>query len=191
MQEQSTHSDNSNDPVVDAFKAGSLIVYPTEAVMGIGCDPDNEDAVNQLLALKQRPVEKGVILIAATYSQLLPYVNDDAIGLDRRTEIFSSWPGHITWVLPKAKSTPAWLSGEFDSIAVRVTSHPVVCELCHKLGKPLVSTSANLSGQPPAMSVDEAKAVFGDSVFYVEGPLGGRDKPSVIKDGATGKIIRG
>lgn len=191
MHEQPSHSDSANDPVVDAFKAGSLIVYPTEAVMGIGCDPDNEDAVNQLLALKQRPVEKGVILIAATYSQLLPYVDDDAIGLDRRTEIFSSWPGHITWVLPKAKSTPAWLSGEHNTIAVRVTSHPDVCALCHKLGKPLVSTSANLSGQPPAMSVEEAKAVFGDQVVYVEGALGGRDKPSVIKDGATGQIIRG
>lgn len=191
MHEQPSNTDPLNDPVVDAFQAGSLIVYPTEAVMGIGCDPDNEDAVKQLLALKQRPIEKGVILIAATYSQLLPYVDDDAIGLDRRTEIFSSWPGHVTWVLPKAKNTPVWLCGEHDSIAVRVTSHPVVCDLCHKLGKPLVSTSANLSGQPPAMSVDEAKTVFGDNVHYVDGALGGRDKPSVIKDGATGKIIRG
>ncbi len=81
------------DPVVAAFQAGSLIVYPTEAVMGIGCDPDNEAAVNALLEIKQRPVEKGVILIAANYSQLLPYVNDNAIRPDRRTDIFSSWPG--------------------------------------------------------------------------------------------------
>ena len=64
----------SSDPIVEAFHAGKLLVYPTEAVMGIGCDPDNKAAVDFLLKTKQRPVEKGVILIAANYSQLLPYV---------------------------------------------------------------------------------------------------------------------
>ena len=123
------------DPVVAAFQAGSLIVYPTEAVMGIGCDPDNEAAVSALLEIKQRPVEKGVILIAANYSQLLPYVNDNAIRLDRRTEIFSSWPGPNTWLLPKSSSAPVWLTGKHSKIAVRVTNHPVVVELCNKLGK--------------------------------------------------------
>ncbi|MCU7553643.1 Sua5/YciO/YrdC/YwlC family protein [Alteromonas sp. ASW11-19] len=189
MQEQ-VPSQSAQDPALTAFSNGQLLVYPTEAVMGIGCDPDNEAAVAQLLALKQRPVEKGVILVAATYSQLLPYVDDEAIGQDRRTEIFSSWPGHITWILPKAKTTPAWITGAHDTLAVRVSAHPVVCELCHKFGKPLVSTSANLSGQPPAMSVAAARSVFGDSVYYVEGALGGRNKPSVIRDGRTGAVIR-
>lgn len=178
------------DPVVAAFQAGSLIVYPTEAVMGIGCDPDNEAAVNALLEIKQRPVEKGVILIAANYSQLLPYVNDNAIRPDRRTDIFSSWPSPNTWLLPKSSSAPVWLTGKHSKIAVRVTNHPVVVELCNKLGKPIVSTSANLTGQPPAITTEEAKAVFADSVFYVEGEVGGATKPSTIRDGDTAEVIR-
>lgn len=178
------------DPIVTAFEEGQLLVYPTEAVMGIGCDPDNEAAVNQLLEVKQRAVEKGVILIAANYSQLLPYVNDNAIRPDRRTDIFSSWPGPNTWLLPKSATAPLWITGKHDKIAVRVTNHPVVVALCNKLNKPLVSTSANLTGQAPAKTIEEAKAVFADSVVYIDGEVGGADKPSTIRDGDTAEVIR-
>ncbi|MEW9797883.1 Sua5/YciO/YrdC/YwlC family protein [Alteromonas sp. CYL-A6] len=191
MQQKTT--DNTlvtDDPVAEAFRQGGLLVYPTEAVVGIGCDPDNEDAVRQLCALKQRPVEKGVILIAATYSQLLPYVNDDAIRMDMRTEIFSSWPGPVTWLLPKSARAPAWITGEHQKIAVRVSAHPGVKALCERLGKPLVSTSANLSGQPPCKTLEEARAIFGDSVTYIEGHTGGRDRPSVIRDSDNGQVVR-
>ena len=97
MTSENQYSVASQDPMVAAFENGMLLVYPTEAVMGIGCDPDSESAVLALLAIKQRPIEKGVILVAANYSQLLPYVNDNAIRPDMRTEIFSSWPGPNTW----------------------------------------------------------------------------------------------
>ena len=178
------------DPLVDSFYAGELLIYPTEAVMGLGCDPDNEEAVMRLLSLKQRNVDKGLILIAGTYSQLLPYVNDNAIRMDRRTEIFSSWPGSNTWLLPKSASAPAWITGQHTTIAVRVTDHPVVRSLCERLGKPLVSTSANIAGTEPTSSTEAARAVFGDSVIYVEGEVGGNTKPSTIRDGDSGKIIR-
>ncbi|CAD5245986.1 L-threonylcarbamoyladenylate synthase type 1 TsaC [Alteromonas sp. KS69] len=181
---------DTSDPIVSAFKNGDLLVYPTEAVMGIGCDPDNEAAVLALLALKQRPIEKGVILIAANYSQLLPYINDEAILQHRRTEIVSSWPGPNTWLLPKSASTPQWLTGKHEKIAVRVSNHPVVKALCEKLEKPLVSTSANLTGQQPAITQQDAINIFGDSVFYIDGEVGGHAKPSTIRDGDTGEIIR-
>lgn len=180
----------SVDPIVDAFSNGELLIYPTEAVMGIGCDPDNETAVHALLKIKQRPVEKGVILIAANYSQLLPYVNDNAIRQDKRTEIFSSWPGPNTWLLPKSSTAPQWVTGKHNKIAVRVSNHPVVKALCLKLGKPLVSTSANVSGEPATRSLEEAKAVFNNTVKYVEGDVGGNKNPSVIRDGDTGEVIR-
>lgn len=178
------------DPLVDSFFAGELLIYPTEAVMGLGCDPDNEEAVMRLLSLKQRPVEKGLILIAATYSQLLPYVDDNAVRLDKRTEIFSSWPGPHTWLLPKSANAPAWITGQHATIAVRVTDHPVVRSLCERVGKPLVSTSANIAGTEPTTSTEAAKATFGDSVIYVEGKVGNNTKPSTIRDGDTGTIIR-
>lgn len=182
--------DLEKDADVLAFLSGELLVYPTEAVMGIGCDPDNEEAVMRLLQLKKRDISKGVILIAANYSQLLPYVNDKAIGQDRRTEIFSSWPGPVTWLLPKSAATPTWLCGEHDTIAVRVTNHPVVVALCKKLGKPLVSTSANLSGQPPARDQQQAREYFSDNVHYIDGVVGSQAQPSTIKHGETGQIIR-
>lgn len=175
-----------------ALEQGGVIFYPTEAVYGLGCDPDNQQAVEQLLAMKQRPVEKGLILIADNYGQLLKYVDDAKIPMDKRTDIFSSWPGAITWVMPAAKTTPKWLTGQFDTIAVRVTNHPTVKHLCQKFDKPLVSTSANLSGQDTVTSIAMAKTEFADKVaFYLDEPLGGNTQPSTIKDVMTGKVFRG
>lgn len=192
MHDDTSHPVNTRktDPLVDSFFAGELLVYPTEAVMGLGCDPDNEEAVTRLLSLKHRPVEKGLILIAATYSQLLPYVDDNAVRLDKRTEIFSSWPGANTWLLPKSANAPDWITGQHATIAVRVTDHPVVRSLCERVGKPLVSTSANVTGSAPATTTEAAKAMFGDDVIYVEGEVGSNTKPSIIRDGNTGTIIR-
>ncbi|MCC2607238.1 Sua5/YciO/YrdC/YwlC family protein [Planctobacterium marinum] len=184
-------SNEQVDPLLDAFKSGRVFVYPTEAVMGIGCDPDNEAAVKHICQLKNRPLHKGVILIADNYSQLLKYVDDQAIPMDKRTEIFSSWPGANTWLLPKSKTAPEWLTGEHDSIAVRVTAHQGVKALCQRLNSALVSTSANLAGEDPCRTIEEAKAVFGDSVIFIEGETDGNASPSVIRDGVTGQIIRG
>jgi L-threonylcarbamoyladenylate synthase len=177
---------------VDALQQGGVIVYPTEAVFGLGCDPDNKQAVESLLAIKQRPVEKGLILIADNYGQLLKYIDDSKIPMDKRADIFSSWPGAITWVMPAAKDTPKWLTGQFDTIAVRVTNHPTVKKLCQEFGKPLVSTSANLSGQDTVTSITQARNEFGEQVaFYVDEALGGNTQPSTIKDVMTGKVFRG
>lgn len=174
-----------------ALEEEKVIVYPTEAVYGLGCDPDSETAVHALLAIKQRPVEKGLILIADNFGQLLPYVDDAKIPMDKRADIFSSWPNAVTWVMPAKSTTPKWLTGQFDTIAVRVTNHPVVKMLCQEFGKPLVSTSANLTGKVPVMSLSEAEQAFGEQVAcYVEGELGGNTKPSQIKDAFTGKLFR-
>ncbi|MCC2616891.1 Sua5/YciO/YrdC/YwlC family protein [Aestuariibacter halophilus] len=181
---------SSDDPFVTAFNNGALFLYPTEAVYGIGCDPDNETAVQALLARKQRPVEKGLILIAKTYSQLLPYVNDDAIPMDRRTQIFSSWPGPNTWLLPKSASAPDWITGGSDLIAVRVTAHPVVQSLCERVNKPLVSTSANVTGLEAARTLTQAQQQLGEDLLCIEGALGNAANPSSIRHGLTGQLIR-
>ncbi|WP_166838224.1 Sua5/YciO/YrdC/YwlC family protein [Rheinheimera pleomorphica] len=179
------------DPVVQALNEGGVIAYPTEAVYGLGCDPDNESAVLALLAIKQRPVEKGLILIAANYSQLLPYVDDKAIPLEKRYQIFSSWPGHISWVLPASNTAPKWITGQFDSIAVRVSAHPVVQQLCSVYGKPLVSTSANLSGQPAITDKTVLEQKLGAMLAaIVPGALGGATQPSQIRNAVTGDIVR-
>jgi L-threonylcarbamoyladenylate synthase len=178
------------ETLVASFSAGAVFAYPTEAVYGLGCDPDNESAVMDLLRLKQRPVEKGLILVARSYSQLLPYVDDHKIPMDFRTEIFSSWPGPNTWLLPASKAAPRWITGGSDVIAVRVPNHPVVAALCELFDKPLVSTSANLTGQPSAMSAAEVTEQFDQQVIVIDGSLGKQAKPSKIRHGLTGKVIR-
>ena len=176
--------------IIQTLQQGELIAYPTEAVFGLGCDPDNEGAVNKLLALKRRPVNKGLILVAKTYSQLLLYVDDVKIPMHKRTEIFSSWPGPVTWLLPAAKKAPKWITGDSDLIAVRVSQHPVVRKLCELFGKPLISTSANVSGAKPAVNTEQLYQQFDRTLLLVDGAVGGANKPSQIRHGISGQTIR-
>ncbi len=167
-----------------------VIAYPTEAVFGVGCDPDSEIAVQRLLELKQRPVEKGLILIAASFKQLKPYIDDSTLNESQREAVFASWPGPVTFVFPARATTPRWLTGRFNTLAVRVTDHPLVVALCEAYGKPLVSTSANLTGLPPCRTTQEVRAQFGDDFPVVEGETGGRKNPSEIRDALSGERFR-
>jgi L-threonylcarbamoyladenylate synthase len=174
---------------VHVLRSGGLIAYPTEAVYGLGCDPLDAEAVLRLLQLKRRPWQKGVILIAAEQAQLEPYL----LPLDEtlRARIEPSWPGPDTWLLPARPETPWWLCGEHETLAVRVTAHPVAAALCRAFGGPLVSTSANRAGQAPARSPLAVRTVFGDEVdLIIHAPLGGAERPTRIRDGRSGEIVR-
>ncbi|WP_286234202.1 L-threonylcarbamoyladenylate synthase [Thalassotalea sediminis] len=176
---------------VETFQQGGVIAYPTEAVFGLGCDPDNQSAVEKILRIKNRPVEKGLILLAGNYSQLLPYIDDSAIPQDKRYSVLSRWPDGITQVVPANENTPAYLTGKFNTIAVRITSQPDVVALCLQTGKPIVSTSANYSGHPPATTWQEVEHSLADSVDYlIKGQTLGFDKPSTIIDALTGETFR-
>jgi len=178
------------DTLVAVLKNEEVIAYPTEAVFGVGCDPDSERAVNRLLTLKQRPVEKGLILIASSFSQLTPYIDDSMLTQQQRDTVFSRWPGPVTFVFPAKSSTPRWLTGRFDTLAVRVTDHPLVIALCEAFGKPLVSTSANLTGLPPCRNTHEVQLQFGQDFPVLDGATGGRLNPSEIRDALTGELFR-
>lgn len=176
--------------VIQELIKQNVIAYPTEAVFGLGCDPDSEAAVMQLLVLKQRPVEKGLILIAADYQQLTPYIDDSQLSAEQKAAMFASWPGPVTWVMPARPSTPRWLTGQFSSLAVRVSAHPLVRELCLAFGKPIVSTSANLTGLPPCRTAQEVLEQFGEAFPVLHGETSGRQNPSEIRDVLTGNLIR-
>ena len=171
------------------LKRGGIIAYPTESVYGLGCDPDNSDAVARLLQLKRRPASKGLILVAAELGQLEPYIQIPDAAMKRR--LMDSWPGPITWLVPAAPYVPEWLRGKNDTLAVRVSAHPVVRGLCLAFGDALVSTSANISNRPALCSPLAIQRVFGDSVDYiVHGPLGGLSRPSEIRDAISGRVVR-
>jgi L-threonylcarbamoyladenylate synthase len=179
------------------IKQGGIIAYPTEAVFGLGCDPLNPDAVLRLLALKQRPVGKGLVLIASTIEQLEPFMAP--LDAKQQDTLEASWPGPVTWLVPATPETPVWLKGNHDTIAVRVTNHPVAAALCQTVGHALVSTSANRSGCRPAKTPLQVRNYFSLSGKsqgnlkidrIVTGPLGNETKPSIIKDLLTGNTIR-
>lgn len=177
---------------VSALQQGDLIVYPTEAVWGIGCDPRNEMAVLSLLKAKQRAVEKGLILVASDYSQLLAYIDESKLTSDRKEQVFASWPGPYTWLLPAAEDAPKWITGGSELIAVRVTNHPSVIRMCDEFEGAIVSTSANITGTPTEHSLENVKLVFGDLVeVYVDEQLGGNNQASIITNSLTGEVIRG
>ena len=167
---------------------GDVLAYPTEAVYGLGCDPLNAAAVLRLLALKQRPLEAGLILIAADYTQIEPFVAPLSAPLRRR--VFASWPGPVTWLLPARPDVPAWLRGRHATLAVRITAHPGSRALCQAFGGALVSTSANPRGRTPARTALQVQRYFGNTVAVLHGPLGNRSRPSEIRDAATGRVLR-
>ncbi|MBK1722797.1 Sua5/YciO/YrdC/YwlC family protein [Thiocystis violacea] len=172
-----------------ALRRGGVIAYPTEAVYGLGCDPWSQPAVMRLLSIKQRPVSKGLILLASKLEQLLPFV--ELIPGDRMDEIASSWPGPNTWLLPARPGTPRWLTGRFDTLAVRVTAHPLACALCDVYGGAIVSTSANRARRPPARSSLEVRLGLGAQLDDIlVGQCIGASRPSTIRDGRTGRVLR-
>lgn len=172
------------------FVQGKVFAYPTEAVFGLGCDPLNESAVWEILRLKQRPVEKGMILIAQNVEQILPYVDFAVLDESTQAKILETWPGPVTWLLPKSTLTPDFISGDSDMVAVRVTNHPLVQQMCWSVNAPLVSTSANPATEEPARSAEQVIRYFGDQVILIDGALGEQKTPSKIIHSLTMETIR-
>lgn len=202
------------DSVIEAahwLQQGQLLAYPTESVWGIGCDPFNQQAVEQLLAIKQRPLEKGMIVVTDSVSRLKMLLN--SLNEDQRQQVLVSWRNDTdsdvnsqqahTWLLPLSEnlpvSIPAWITGSHHSVAVRVIDHPLVQQLCRQVVSVhnpygfVVSTSCNPSGQPPALTLSQAQAYFSNSneqVGYLKGETLGYQLPSQISDARTGQVIR-
>lgn len=171
------------------LRAGGVIAYPTEAVFGLGCDPYNLDAVARVLDIKQRDWRKGLILVAADFAQVEPFVQPLSQEIEQR--IFPTWPGAMTWLLPVRPTVSPLLRGTHNSLAVRVSSHPVVADLCRLWGAPLVSTSANLSQQKPAVTRLQVQQRLGGWVDdIVPGYVGQHRKPSEIRDALSNRVLR-
>jgi L-threonylcarbamoyladenylate synthase len=172
--------------------AGGVVAYPTEAVWGLGCDPFDEAAVLRLLALKQREVEKGLILVAADLQQFDGLLDWDTLPTDRAEAVYASWPGPHTWIVPASSRVPRWITGMHDGVAARVSAHPQVIALCEAFGGPLVSTSANPAGAPPPRTADDFDAVlFAQLDGIVDGQVGTLAAPTAIRDARDGRVLRG
>ena len=141
----------------DLIRAGRIVLHATEGVWGLACDPFQEQAVTRILALKGRPVDKGLIVIGGSVAQFEP----ELAGLPaaQRKSVVDTWPGPVTWLLPNQRF-PRWITGVHDTVAVRVSGHPQARALCDAAGTALVSTSANPAGSPPAADPGAGVGVF-------------------------------
>jgi L-threonylcarbamoyladenylate synthase len=176
----------SIDKAVSDLRQGRVLAYPTEAVYGLGCDPFNESAVEAILQLKRRDRSQGMILLISSWAQLSTLIEDVPDAL--LESVRNTWPGPVTWLFPKAAIVPRWICGDHASVAIRMTAHPVARQLC--LDGPIVSTSANESGHPPARSINALYEQFKDKLSVVAGRLGTQMQPSAIYDVLSGTRLR-
>jgi L-threonylcarbamoyladenylate synthase len=187
-----------SDPQVCAaarlLQQQAVIAYPTESVWGLGCDPDSLPAVEKLLRLKGRSASKGLILIAASAEQFAPYLTGLESDALKRFQTPQQKP--TTWLVPSNGCVPEWISGGHDTLALRVTDHPLAAALCRLFGGPLVSTSANPQGRPAATSAEQVQAYFGQAAegnaidAQTPGTVGDAIKPSEIRYLISGEIVR-
>jgi len=174
------------------IQAGHVIAYPTESVYGLGCDPNNLAAVSEILKIKQRSYKKGLILVASSVEQVIPYLNNPSPQMLARISAPSN--NVITWLMPANKNVSSLLTGEHGKdkkIAIRLSKHPLIFLLCQKLGHPIVSTSANRTGKAMSWSAIEVKRHFKRHIHYIlNGKSGIQTKPSEIRDIVTNQQIR-
>ncbi|MFD1383333.1 L-threonylcarbamoyladenylate synthase [Rhodanobacter aciditrophus] len=181
-------SSNASE-IADIIRQGGVVAYPTEAVWGLGCDPFNEQAVQQILTLKSRPMEKGLILITGHESQLTPW--QYMLPAEQFARLIAKTERPTSWVVPDTQITPAWVRGQHPSVAIRLSQHEPVQALCHAYQGAIVSTSANPAGLEPAISKEKVIAYFSDKLDAIfDQPLGQASKPSQVLDLMTGQQFR-
>lgn len=174
---------------VEAIRNGGVVAYPTEAVWGLGCDPWQPDAVQRILDIKRRPVEKGLIVVVGNQAQLERLA--PALTRQERETLMATWPGPVTWLVPAGPAVPDWVRGDHDTIAVRWSAHSLVQALTSGVGHPLVSTSANRAGKQPARFGFQVRQWLGHEVdCLVPGQTGRSARPSQIRRLSDGAVIR-
>lgn len=174
---------------VQALRSGGVVAYPTEAVWGLGCDPQSDAGLRALLAIKRRDIGKGLILVAADIIQFSALIAP--LGLQQRLALQDTWPGPVTWLIPHRGRVHPLVHGGRPKVALRVSDHPLVQALCTAFGGPLVSSSANPQSRSPAMDAATVRRYFGGGVDYVlPGALGGLQRPTEIRDLEGCRVIR-
>lgn len=165
---------------VDAVQAGQCIVLPTDTVYGIGADAFNNDAVAKLLATKRRGPDMPVPVLVGSWTTIQGLVREFSDTAKILVEAF--WPGGLSIVVPEAPSLPWNLGDTRGTVLLRMPNQPLALELLQRTG-PMAVSSANISGNPPALNAANAKQQFGDAVgIYLDGGDAQVGEPSTIVD---------
>lgn len=159
-----TDFENDVTAALGALRTGGVILYPTDTIWGIGCDATDEEAVKKVFALKQRPEKKSLVILLADVKDLLKYVAhpDPAIA-----DLIASFDRPTTVIYEGALDLAPSVINEDGTVAIRLVQDPFCRHLVKRLRKPLVSTSANLSGQPSPAFYADIDPVVKNGVDYV------------------------
>lgn len=188
---------NGVQEAIRVLKSGGVIVYPTETSYGLGCDATQKKAVAKIFKIKQRSLKKSVTIIVSSFRMAQDYVEFDKISWQLAKKY---WPGPLTLVLPrnrkKRKKIYTDLTGKNFDFGIRISPQPVSLKLVRSLGRPLISTSANVSGDQPAYQLSEILKQFRNKksqpdLIIDAGQLPKRKTSTVIqvKDGKI-KVLR-
>ena len=174
---------------VDALRRGGVILYPTDTVWGIGCDATNPEAVAKVYGIKRRPDAKAMICLVDSEARLQRYVrNVPPVAWD----IFELATKPTTIILDGAVNLAPGLVAEDGSVAMRITREEFSKELCYRFQRPIVSTSANISGEPSAQNFRDISPVIIEAADYVCHARRQEHKPhqpsSIIKLGEDGRV---
>lgn len=181
-----------SEEVVAELRTGATLVYPTETCYGLGCDATNADAVARVFAIKKRQGNKPVLMVMPNVEMLIEYVewNETLENLAQKY-----WPGPLTVVAPLKAGVklPPGVVGEDGTIAFRVTSHPLPVALAQALGRPLVSTSANLAAHASPYEFAAVISMFATQLIQPDilidaGALPHRSPTTIVRLGAAGEI---
>ena len=178
---------------IDIMKKGGVILYPTDTVWGIGCDATNPEAVKRVYEIKRRDDSKALICLVDSEARLSRYVRNVA---DVTWDMIELATRPLTVIFPGVTGLAPNLMGEDGSVGIRVTREEFSKELCFRFQKPIVSTSANISGEPTPATFDEISDEIKNAVDYVvkyNRRCKEKHKPSsIVKIDASGKfqIIR-
>ena len=168
------------DKGISILKKGGIIAFPTDTIYGLGACFDDIAAIERIYRVKQRQDDKGLPLLVADRQQMLMV----AVSLPPLAEkLLNSFnTGTLTLVLKKAAVVPDIVTGGSDTVAVRITAHPVARALLKGLGKPIVATSVNVSGQPSALTTEEVRRQLGAKIDLIIGGGSGGGVESTIID---------
>ncbi len=169
---------------VSALKEGKLIIYPTDTVYGIGCDATNESAVNKLYKVKERNRDKPLSVLVGGLGQIIKYFD---INGEELMYITKYLPGPYTFILKTKREMPV---SKNDKIGVRVPNYVFIRKVALKLGRPIVTTSANISGKNPPKSIYELDEIKDRADLIINGGTTKEQLPSTVVDIRERKIIR-
>jgi len=176
---------------IRVLKSGGVIAYPTETTYGLGCDPRDTKAVDKIFRLKRRDAAKSVLLVASSIEQVrkVAVLSGPALRLAKHY-----WPGALTLVLPvKSDASLSPRVSKNGEVAIRVSSSVIVQTLTKRFGFPIVSTSANLSGQSPCRSARSMQQVFAaqgltPDLIVDGGRLPARKPSTIVRVTASGEL---